>query len=240
MKNFVTNLLFPPHGNHPLYFRILELIAVPVFLVYIILFGFEIVSGFIEFFSISLLLISLACLFLGYLMADFVSGFVHFLGDSYGTVDTPFFGKNFIAAFREHHVDEQAITRHDFVDVNGSNCIGSVLVIIPAVHLLDPGRFVLVLYVSILIFIFLVSLFLTNQFHKWAHLETRPKFITWLQRRGIILSPLHHSIHHTSPFDTYFCITAGWLNPLLQKIKFFEAILFVTRKKIDPKFQEIR
>jgi hypothetical protein len=26
---------------------------------------------------------------------------------------------------------------------------------------------------------------------------------------GIILSKEHHDIHHESPYDTYYCITAG-------------------------------
>ena len=42
-----------------------------------------------------------------------------------------------------------------------------------------------------------------------------------LQSAGLILSPEHHSIHHASPQDKSYCITVGWMNPLLDKIGFF-------------------
>ena len=38
---------------------------------------------------------------------------------------------------------------------------------------------------------------------------------------GLILSPEHHKTHHTAPFETYYCITHGMLNPLLARARFF-------------------
>ena len=64
--------------------------------------------------------------------------------------------------------------------------------------------------------------FLTNQFHKWAHMHEHPAAVTWLQGRGLILSSEHHDIHHESPYDTYYCITVGFWNPLLDRARFFE------------------
>ena len=46
--------------------------------------------------------------------------------------------------------------------------------------------------------------------------------MAWLQRRGVILSREHHDIHHASPYDTYYCITVGFWNPLLDRTRFFE------------------
>jgi ubiquitin-conjugating enzyme E2 variant len=46
----------------------------------------------------------------------------------------------------------------------------------------------------------------------------------------LILPPKHHDIHHTAPFDTYFCITTGWLNWPLQKLRVFESLDWVMWK----------
>ena len=55
-----------------------------------------------------------------------------------------------------------------------------------------------------------------------AHADTPPAVAAWVQGRGIILSKEHHYIHHESPYNTYYCITVGKWNPLLDRTRFFE------------------
>lgn len=155
-----------------------------------------------------------------YLLSDFISGFVHWAGDTVGDENTPLFGPNFVRPFREHHVDPRDITRHDFVEVNGNNCI----VVTPILFLLVlvmPTATGTAFYSCLLVAATSFFVFCTNQFHKWAHMENPAPFVRALQRARLILSPEHHAIHHAAPQDKYYCITVGWMNPVLHRLHFF-------------------
>ncbi|MDB4944197.1 MAG: hypothetical protein JWP97_3731 [Labilithrix sp.] len=161
----------------------------------------------------------------GILMADFMSGFVHWLFDSWGSVDTPIVGKLAIRTFRHHHVDEKAITHHDFVETNGHNFGLSML---PAsVGLLvvrDADTTLPMLFVGMTLLALVVFNATTSQVHKWAHLESRPRWVTFLQRIRLINSPEHHALHHAAPYNRNYCITLGWMNGPLQAVRFFETL----------------
>jgi sterol desaturase/sphingolipid hydroxylase (fatty acid hydroxylase superfamily) len=85
-----------------------------------------------------------------------------------------------------------------------------------------------------------LAVFLTNQFHKWAHMEAPPSLALWLQRRGLILSKDHHYIHHASPYDTYYCITVGVWNPVLDQMRFFERTERLLRRVIPGADSRLR
>jgi plasmanylethanolamine desaturase len=158
----------------------------------------------------------------GYFVTDFISGFVHWAGDSLGSETMPVLGAHFVKPFRFHHVDQKDITRHDFIETNGNNCILSVFLMLHVAILMprQPGFF---FYYGALMFSIALFTLGTNQFHKWAHAdpETIGPVVRRLQRMGVILSPEHHVTHHTAPFETYYCITHGMMNPLLAHTKFF-------------------
>lgn len=173
-----------------------------------------------------------------FLTADFISGLVHFLGDTFGDERTPYLGESFIRPFREHHVDPRGITRHDFIETNGNNSLVSWPTAFFCWWVLPAREEAWAAVAAAFVAWFMVWIFMTNQFHKWAHLEEPPVWIARLQRWGLILGPEHHDRHHTPPFDTYYCITSGWLNPALHYIRFFprlEAVLrWISRSPRPP------
>jgi plasmanylethanolamine desaturase len=172
--------------------------------------------------------LSAAALMSGYLMADFISGFVHWLADTWGHPDMPWLGKALIRPFREHHIDQKAITRHDYIETNGNNCLISVPVAFMAWALpltvpgwRDPALFLMLSLTSMIFWVMM-----TNQFHKWSHAspEQLPKVVATLQRLHFILPADHHQIHHRAPYETHYCITTGWLNWPLAKFGFFRLL----------------
>lgn len=160
---------------------------------------------------------------LGYLSADFVSGMVHWFCDTWGSPEWFVVGPLFIRTFREHHVDPLSITRHDFVETNGANCMGVMPVLVPAVFFqVDPS---VPWRVGMGAFLAMFSLCIpfTSQAHKWAHMDEDkvPMVVGWLQRVGLLLSKDHHEEHHVAPFIKNYCITTGLCDHLLERVSFF-------------------
>lgn len=216
-------------SDQPLAIRLLEIASVA---------GFAAVAGalalrlwFVPWDTPNLLTMCAAAL-LGYLAADVVSGIVHWFCDTFFEDDTPLIGRAFIHPFREHHTDPLAITRHGFFEVNGNNCLVLIPVVGAVLILGNPGRgeAVPALFVQSLVLGFALATFGTNQFHKWAHQERPAPPVRWLQTVGLILSPAHHKLHHSEPYRQAFCITVGWLDPLLDRIRLFERIERAVRR----------
>jgi hypothetical protein len=157
--------------------------------------------------------------------ADVVSGVVHCAADNIGSESTPVLGQAFIRPFREHHRDPLAITRHGFVDTNGNNCLVNLLVLVPTYVFAPVTTSALGLAWGMFMVFFTLAIALTNQVHKWAHMETPPPFAVVMQRWNIILPKSVHQIHHTPPFDRYYCITNGWMNPVLERLGVFDALV---------------
>lgn len=195
-------------------------------------------GGYFAFLSVSLATMhlhpvtTLIAALLGYVLADLISGLVHFLGDTFGSKNTPIVGAAFIEPFRYHHIDPEDITKHGFVETNGHNCLVSIPILMIMTHILLKyvATSALAGFALATSYFLVLGVFLTNQFHKWAHTPTPPRFIQFLQHHRIILSPNHHRIHHTSPFTRYFCITTGWLNSLLDSLNFFPLTKSLLRK----------
>jgi plasmanylethanolamine desaturase len=160
--------------------------------------------------------------------ADFASGLVHWLGDTWGTERWPFLGPRFIRPFRVHHVNPQGMLESSFFDTNGDSALVTIPLLLAVFAIpLDgiTGR-ASVTFLTAFCFWGMP----TNQIHFWAHHSHPPRWVAWLQQRGLIISPEHHLRHHSSPFAIHYCITTGWCNTLLDRIRFFRVLELVVRR----------
>jgi plasmanylethanolamine desaturase len=175
--------------------------------------------------ELELLWLALLALPLSLVLGDLVSGMVHWTADTYFSEETPIIGPSLVKPFRLHHLYPRDICTHDLVTTVGNVCIIAVPVLAFCISLLwfyEDSSWLAFLILCIALMS--LATVLTNQFHKWAHQEAPSRFVRLLQRTRLVLGPAHHQIHHTKPFNMHYCITNGWLNPLLNKIQFFRSL----------------
>ena len=173
----------------------------------------------------------LPILLFSYFIADIISGVIHWAGDTLGNENTPFVGNNFIRPFRLHHQQPRLMSSISISENLGSSFF---LIIIPEALLLlvinsSSGEFYNIFFLCQNIFFFSA---MTNLFHRWAHgrrNELTP-IIIFLQEYHIILNPTHHQKHHSGDYDKSFCVTNGWGNLILDKIKFWSFLSKLVRK----------
>ena len=163
----------------------------------------------------------------GYLLADLSSGTVHWFCDTFFSETTPIIGRRLIQPFREHHVNPQEITTCSMLEQDASSYM-SLMPVLWFVRSWTPVGTVALLAQSALLGL-AVGAMGTNVFHKWAHTSDPPAPVRWLQRRRWILSPEAHAVHHRS-YDGGYCVTSGWMNTVLDRVRFFPRLEIAVRR----------
>jgi ubiquitin-conjugating enzyme E2 variant len=161
---------------------------------------------------------------LGVLASDFMSGFLHWLFDTFFEITTPVIGPHLVGPFREHHRDPLAMTRHHLLESAGNSCLAWL----PAMALVWwfgpwPGA---ATFGGVFFYWFVASFafFLTasNQFHSWAHDAKMKGWVRRIQALGLLVSPEHHAPHHVAPHRVRYCTTTGWVNYVTDRFGVFE------------------
>lgn len=222
--------------GYPKWFRFLECLGLVLFFIMV-----AVIAWRIAFSIVDLWFLFIPAAILGWIFSDFIGGVVHWAGDTWGSIDIPLLGPALIRPFREHHVDPLAITRHDFIETNAA-CALAGNPILFACLFLDVGKeYKVTSFVCFFVFFLTVFVLFTNQIHKWSHTPNPNLFLKILQATHIFLNPKHHNIHHTAPFNKYYCITTGWMNPILTYFQFFPRLERVITKytKILPRREDI-
>lgn len=161
---------------------------------------------------------------LGVACADFATGALHWFGDRFFDERTPILGALLIRPFREHHSDPRAMLRHDFLELHGNSAIPAIALLGAAQLLRASPTGAASAAFELWLLSFCAIGMAANQLHRWAHAPSVPRLVRGLQRCGLILSPERHALHHGGGFDRSYCVTSGWLNPLLDRADFFGRI----------------
>jgi ubiquitin-conjugating enzyme E2 variant len=151
----------------------------------------------------------------GYLVADALTGCVHWFCDTFFDETTPALGPGLIAPFREHHRDPLLMTRHGFLELTGSSFRALAPLLLIYLWQFDHAP------IGLDAFVFAVAAggAATNLLHRWAHDPDPPAFARILHRAGIVLTPARHANHHAPPYAAAYCVTSGWLNPLFERLR---------------------
>lgn len=162
------------------------------------------------------LLIKLIDIILGYLLADFIIGIIHWFKDTYFSPFTPLIGKTLIWGSRLHHIRPKHILEYSNITL-----------------IWDSAKWFLLWYLPLIWFlginVFNVSLFiimsLNDVIHKYAHMRNnKPIIIDFLQKNYIIQSSREHHQHHISPHEMNYCPITPYMNTILESINFWRFI----------------
>jgi len=170
------------------------------------------------------------------LLADFVSGFFHWLEDAYGNPNWPITGRLVTRPNILHHHDPRYFPRHNWFQSSWDLlCIGLLIVAVAWVCGLLNWQ----------VFLFAILGVNANQVHKWAHrspAENGP-LICFMQRIRLLQTPRHHAGHHTDPKTSRYCVLTNFLNPVLDGLGLWHAlewllrVLFGIRRREDASVQ---
>ena len=157
----------------------------------------------------------------GLVAADLASGLVHWFADRYFDPATPVVGPLLIEPFREHHRHPEAMARHGFLELSGNNALATLPLAGLVLYAGPPGTGVALQALHAFVAILALALFATNLFHAWAHHPQPPRLAVRLQRARLVLTPATHARHHRGGHDQSYCVTGGWLNPMLDRLQVF-------------------
>ncbi len=145
------------------------------------------------------------------LLADLVSGVVHWWEDAYARVGEGPVGRVARDNLRHHAKPREFLAKGYWASSWDLWLLGAMVV--AAAFALDALSWHVVLFV--------VLVANANQVHKWAHMRSDelPRIVQWAQRAQLLQTTRHHSKHHQGARNTHYCVLTNVLNPVLEELQ---------------------
>ncbi|MCI4644214.1 MAG: fatty acid desaturase family protein [Hyphomonadaceae bacterium] len=157
----------------------------------------------------------------GWMLADFLSGVFHWAEDRYGSPRWPVLGGAIRDTIRHHRKPRGFLAKPV---LNRSWRI----FLIAGLALL---AFALLGWLNAFTLSLVIGAGLANEIHAAAHSSPTEngRLLTSLQRLGIIQSHAHHAVHHRNLKNVNYCTVTNWLNPVLERVRFWRRLEAVIR-----------
>jgi len=154
---------------------------------------------------------TLACVPLATILADLISGHVHWLADAYAPYSSAF------EDFEVHHLYPAQMTKYP-----NEYTLYEVSLLTLALHL----PLLVGLRPTLLAALTLLQAFATNWHHKNAHRASPCALARALQFAGLAITSKHHSKHHEDlgHLGVRYCITTGACNALLDYLGYWRRL----------------
>jgi ubiquitin-conjugating enzyme E2 variant len=160
----------------------------------------------------------LAQLLLGWLLADFLSGVLHWIEDRFGPgrEHWPLLGALIFTPNIIHHADPTAFLRTGFVERNWTTWAAVAPIAVLMLLAFGPQPWV---------WSAAIGGAMASEIHAWAHRKTMaPRWALPLQSIGLLQSPRHHAVHHVPDHRRHYCIISDLVNPVLDHFAFWFSI----------------
>lgn len=148
---------------------------------------------------------------IGWLLADWFTGFYHLLLDHFSWKGVPVLEQQAID-FQGHHHSPRDIVDESFNKVIEPATYAGCIVLFLSIILTG--------FWSPLLWSFATFAALSQGFHRWSHMRPseRPQVVTALMKCKILISDKQHLAHHRPPFMKNYSIVSGLTNHLTNRL----------------------
>ena len=158
-------------------------------------------------------------------VAELVTGLVHWLEDAYIREDTPLIGRRIARPNIVHHHYPRYMTRHNWLQSSWDLIVLATIIV--------SGAWALG-WLTWEVWVFAVLVANANEFHKWEHRTRKEngRVISFLQDIRVLQTGRHHARHHTDPKNSHYCTITNFVNPVLDGLRVWAGLEWVLAKTI--------